>query len=201
MIHFFLSCRFVPALNILAHWLDIPDDVAGATLMAGGASTPELFGSYVALFITHSALGIGTIVGSGIFNQLVITAGAVFAGKSIKVMMFFDTRTRKISNRFIYFSSARGNSLQLDPLILLREASFYGLAIVFLLYALSRKESAVDDVDDEAYIIISVFEGALLLSGYVLYVIVCAKFDAIVYAFRKLSLFPVRNKKVSTELA
>ena len=50
--------------------------------MAAGASTPELFGSFVALFITHSALGIGTIVGSGLFNQLVICAGAVLAGKT-----------------------------------------------------------------------------------------------------------------------
>jgi len=73
--------RFVPALNVIAQWKDIPDDVAGATLMAGGASIPELFASFVSLFVTHSALGVGTIVGSGIFNQIVICAGAVLAGK------------------------------------------------------------------------------------------------------------------------
>lgn len=53
--------RFVPALNVLANEYNIPDDVAGATLMAAGASSPELFSSFVALFITHSALGLGTV--------------------------------------------------------------------------------------------------------------------------------------------
>ena len=50
---------FVPALNVVAIKFNIPDDVAGATLMAAGASSPELFSSIVSLFITHSALGLG----------------------------------------------------------------------------------------------------------------------------------------------
>jgi Ca2+/Na+ antiporter len=62
--------RFVPALNVIATKFNIPMDVAGATLMAAGASSPELFSSFVSLFITHSALGLGTIVGSEIFNQV-----------------------------------------------------------------------------------------------------------------------------------
>lgn len=62
--------RFVPALNTIANYFNIPDDIAGATLMAAGASSPELFSSFVALFITHTSLGLGTIVGSEIFNQL-----------------------------------------------------------------------------------------------------------------------------------
>ena len=62
--------RFVPALNTVAHAFHIPNDIAGATLMAAGASAPELFTSFVSLFITHSSLGLGTIVGSEIFNQL-----------------------------------------------------------------------------------------------------------------------------------
>lgn len=66
---------------MIANEYNIPSDVAGATLMAAGASSPELFSSFVALFITHSALGLGTIVGSEIFNQLIICSGAVFACK------------------------------------------------------------------------------------------------------------------------
>lgn len=73
-------------MNVIANYFNIPDDVAGATLMAAGASSPELFSSFVSLFITHSALGLGTIVGSEIFNQLIICAGAVFAGKTIIVL-------------------------------------------------------------------------------------------------------------------
>ena len=38
---------FVPALNILCEKASLPDDVAGATFMAAGASSPELFASLV----------------------------------------------------------------------------------------------------------------------------------------------------------
>jgi len=76
--------RFVPALNVISKRLKISDDVAGATLMAAGASSPELMAALLSIFITHSALGMGTIVGSEIFNQLVISAGAILAGKSCR---------------------------------------------------------------------------------------------------------------------
>ena len=55
--------RLVPALNVIATKYNISPDIAGATLMAAGASSPELFSSIVSLFITHSSLGLGTIVG------------------------------------------------------------------------------------------------------------------------------------------
>lgn len=86
-------CRFVPALNVIATHFRIPDDVAGATMMAAGASSPELFASVVALFVTHSSLGIGTIVGSEIFNQLLICAGSVYSGEEFIVatwIMMYD---------------------------------------------------------------------------------------------------------------
>ena len=66
---------FVPALNVLCDKLNMPDDVAGATFMAAGASSPEMFAAFVSLFITHTSLGIGTIIGSEIFNHLCICAG------------------------------------------------------------------------------------------------------------------------------
>jgi len=61
---------FVPALNVLCIKLNLPDDVAGATFMAAGASSPELFSAIISLFITKSALGIGTIIGSEIFVSI-----------------------------------------------------------------------------------------------------------------------------------
>ncbi len=64
---------------MIAKRLSFSDDVAGATLMAAGASAPELFANIVSIY-THSAIGMGTVVGSEIFNQLVICAGAIFAG-------------------------------------------------------------------------------------------------------------------------
>lgn len=93
--------RLVPALNVIAKRLNFSDDVAGATLMAAGASAPELFSNIVSIFITKSAIGMGTIVGSEIFNQLVICAGAIFAGEQEKQHIFEQSSDRHyLSNPF-----------------------------------------------------------------------------------------------------
>lgn len=63
---------FVPALGVITHKLAISDDVAGATFMAAGGSAPELFTSLIGVFIAHSNVGIGTIVGSAVFNILFV---------------------------------------------------------------------------------------------------------------------------------
>ncbi|XP_047239843.1 sodium/potassium/calcium exchanger 1-like [Girardinichthys multiradiatus] len=63
---------FVPALGVITHKLAISNDVAGATFMAAGGSAPELFTSLIGVFIAHSNIGIGTIVGSAVFNILFV---------------------------------------------------------------------------------------------------------------------------------
>ncbi|XP_056662648.1 sodium/potassium/calcium exchanger 2 isoform X2 [Monodelphis domestica] len=63
---------FVPSLTVITEKLSISDDVAGATFMAAGGSAPELFTSLIGVFIAHSNVGIGTIVGSAVFNILFV---------------------------------------------------------------------------------------------------------------------------------
>ncbi|KAG8595349.1 hypothetical protein GDO81_001499 [Engystomops pustulosus] len=71
---------FVPSLTVITEKLMISDDVAGATFMAAGGSAPELFTSLIGVFISHSNVGIGTIVGSAVFNILfVIGMCAIFS--------------------------------------------------------------------------------------------------------------------------
>ncbi|XP_062296284.1 sodium/potassium/calcium exchanger 1-like [Scomber scombrus] len=71
---------FVPALEVITVKLQISDDVAGATFMAAGGSAPELFTSLIGVFVSHSNVGIGTIVGSAVFNILfVIGMCAIFS--------------------------------------------------------------------------------------------------------------------------
>lgn len=72
---------FVVSLDMIADRLRLSSDVAGATLMAMGSSAPELFTSLFAVLHTdtHTNIGTGTIVGSAIFNILVIIgASALF---------------------------------------------------------------------------------------------------------------------------
>lgn len=63
---------FVPALEKIVEKLALSDDVAGATFMAAGSSAPELFTSVIGVFVAKGDVGIGTIVGSAVFNVLVI---------------------------------------------------------------------------------------------------------------------------------
>lgn len=77
---------FVPSLDELSAKLKLSSDVAGATLMAVGSSAPEFFTSLFAIFLATDAsnVGAGTIVGSAIFNILVIIgASALF--KTVKL--------------------------------------------------------------------------------------------------------------------
>ncbi|XP_013793090.1 sodium/potassium/calcium exchanger Nckx30C-like [Limulus polyphemus] len=71
---------FVPTLDVITEKLQISEDVAGATFMAAGGSAPELFTSIIGVFISFDDVGIGTIVGSAVFNILfVISMCAIFS--------------------------------------------------------------------------------------------------------------------------
>ena len=63
---------FVPSLEVITEKLKISEDVAGATFMAAGGSAPELFTSIIGVFILQTNVGIGTIVGSAVFNILFV---------------------------------------------------------------------------------------------------------------------------------
>ena len=63
---------FIPALEVITVRLGITEDVAGATLMAAGGSAPELFTSVIGVFVAHSDVGIGTIIGSAVFNVVFV---------------------------------------------------------------------------------------------------------------------------------
>jgi K+-dependent Na+/Ca+ exchanger-like protein len=52
--------------------LNLSEDVAGATFMAAGSSAPELATSFLGVFVAKSAVGLGTIIGSAVFNILII---------------------------------------------------------------------------------------------------------------------------------
>lgn len=67
---------FITSLDQISKRWKLPSNVAGASLMAMGSSAPELAIALLALFKdggANSDVGIGTIVGSAVFNILVIT--------------------------------------------------------------------------------------------------------------------------------
>ncbi len=99
--------HFVESLEILVDRLKIAPEIAGATFMAVGSSAPELFTSIAAISrIGAENIGAGTIVGSAIFNILVIVG-----------------------------ASAIVSTVVLDWRPVLRDLIFYVLAITILIFA------------------------------------------------------------------
>ncbi|KAL1258184.1 hypothetical protein QQF64_011428, partial [Cirrhinus molitorella] len=80
---------FVTSLEKICEKLHLSEDVAGATFMAAGSSAPELFASIIGVFITHGDVGVGTIVGSAVFNILcIIGVCGIFAGQVVFLTKF-----------------------------------------------------------------------------------------------------------------
>ncbi|XP_022252420.1 sodium/potassium/calcium exchanger 2-like isoform X2 [Limulus polyphemus] len=97
---------FIPALDVITEKLKISEDVAGATFMAAGGSAPELFTSVIGAFISFDDVGIGTIVGSAVFNILFVISMCAIFSKSV---------------------------LQLTWWPLFRDVSFYSVILIILI--------------------------------------------------------------------
>ena len=80
---------FVPALELICDRLNLKPDVAGATFMAAGGSAPELFTSFIGVFIAKSNVGVGTIVGSAVFNVLFVIGGCAIFSKEILALTWW----------------------------------------------------------------------------------------------------------------
>uniref|UniRef100_A0A3P8PS31 Sodium/calcium exchanger membrane region domain-containing protein n=1 Tax=Astatotilapia calliptera TaxID=8154 RepID=A0A3P8PS31_ASTCA len=96
--------------------LHLSEDVAGATFMAAGSSAPELFTSVIGVFITKGDVGVGTIVGSAVFNILcIIGVCGIFAVQTIRLSRWPLLRdsvyyTLSISALIVVRSTLRLNS-------------------------------------------------------------------------------------------
>eukprot|EP00929_Paragymnodinium_shiwhaense_P009336 TRINITY_DN113470_c0_g1_i1.p1 TRINITY_DN113470_c0_g1~~TRINITY_DN113470_c0_g1_i1.p1 ORF type:complete len:539 (+),score=80.80 TRINITY_DN113470_c0_g1_i1:132-1619(+) len=81
------------ALEFIVERLKMSEDVAGATFLAMASSAPELFCSIVATFVLVSASGVGNIVGSALFNLLVIIGVTpIFSGKALHIWWYPTAR-------------------------------------------------------------------------------------------------------------
>ena len=77
---------FVSSLEDISEALNLSSDVAGATFMAAGSSAPELFTSLMGVFAVKNDVGVGTIVGSAVFNLCCIIGGtALFTPGVLKI--------------------------------------------------------------------------------------------------------------------
>lgn len=80
---------FVPSLDVVIEKLGIAEDVAGATFMAAGGSAPELFTSVIGVFVSFDDVGIGTIVGSAVFNILFVIGMCALFSRTVLTLTWW----------------------------------------------------------------------------------------------------------------
>ncbi|CAG2190678.1 Sodium/potassium/calcium exchanger 5,Sodium/potassium/calcium exchanger 3,Sodium/potassium/calcium exchanger 2,Sodium/potassium/calcium exchanger 4,Sodium/potassium/calcium exchanger 1,Sodium/potassium/calcium exchanger Nckx30C [Mytilus edulis] len=82
----FVTTILLPPLEVICDELKLKEDVAGATFMAAGSSAPEFFTALIGVFISKSDVGVGTIVGSAVFNILfIVGVCALFSGMVVNL--------------------------------------------------------------------------------------------------------------------
>lgn len=74
----FGSNLFVDSATYVAHRFGVRQSVIGLTIVAGGTSLPELATSVVAAYKGRSAIAIGNVIGSNVFNILLILGVTAF---------------------------------------------------------------------------------------------------------------------------
>jgi len=140
---------FIPSLDAISKKLKMSSDMAGATLMAIGSSAPELA---IAIFAVlrpgeHSEIGVGTIVGSAVFNILVIIGVVAVIKKTliywqpIARYLFFYLLTLFI----LYIIFKNGNITLIEAIVFI---SSYIVYVVFI-YVYNHILKYKDDVENE----------------------------------------------------
>jgi len=121
--------HFVDSLEMICsrYGLNLPPDVAGATFMAAGSSAPELATSFMGVFVAKSGVGLGTILGSAVFNILIIIgAVAILTCEPLKL----DYRP-VIRDNFFYAVSV----VLLCALVLDEQANLVDTVVLLLWYS------------------------------------------------------------------
>ncbi|KAF5272188.1 hypothetical protein FQA39_LY01270 [Lamprigera yunnana] len=101
---------FVPAIQLIVKRLKLSEDVVGASFMAITNSSPELFINFVGTFVTEGDIGVGTVVGSNVFNILAVPVCCGFFAKT---------------------------GFHFDWWLIIRDGLIYGLSVVLLIITLS----------------------------------------------------------------
>lgn len=126
---------FVNSATSIAKMLNVSDKLIAITILAGGTSMPELVTCIVAAFKKKGQLALGNILGSNVFNILLILGGsALLHPLSITGMSYVDLGALLLSSLVIWASIHTNKKNQLDRadglLLLLLEAAYMTFLII-----------------------------------------------------------------------
>ena len=106
---------FVRSATSLARQLGVSDKFIAVTVLAGGTSLPELATSLVAAFKGRDRLALGNIMGSNVFNILLILgASAVVTPLSFATVTLVDAAVLLLSSLLLLLWAYTGKRLRID---------------------------------------------------------------------------------------
>lgn len=146
---------FIPSLDTVSTRLKLSDEVAGATLMAMGSSAPELAIALMALFSDggeHSDVGIGAIVGSAVFNILVITGVSAIVAGGLHIHVFAVRRDifyYLVSIFYLFLVFFDGHVSLIEAILGLVGYFFYMVFLALFRWALVYFNKTEDDEADD----------------------------------------------------
>lgn len=126
---------FVNSATSIAKMLNVSDKLIAITILAGGTSMPELVTCIVAAFKKKGQLALGNILGSNVFNILLILGGsALIHPLSMAGMSYVDLGALLLSALVIWASIHTNEKNQLDRadglLLLILEAAYMTFLII-----------------------------------------------------------------------
>ena len=126
---------FVNSATSIAKMLNVSDKLVAITILAGGTSMPELVTCIVAAFKKKGQLALGNILGSNVFNILLILGGsALIHPLSMAGMSYVDLGALLLSSLVIWASIHTNKKNQLDRadglLLLILEAAYMTFLII-----------------------------------------------------------------------
>jgi len=128
---------FVRTIDVISERFQIPDDVAGATLMALGCNGPEMALNTISIF-HPSNIGVGAVIGGEVFNVLVIIGTAILATpeeylplKLGRFTFFRDVIFYVASVGILFWVLHDGNVSRFNAAVLLGGALCYTTCVVF----------------------------------------------------------------------
>ncbi|XP_050424112.1 sodium/potassium/calcium exchanger 3-like [Adelges cooleyi] len=86
----------VPCIHIISMRMKLSQDVAGASVMAAAVACPELFVNILATFFTEGDVGIGTVVGTGLFNLLLVPGLCILMAENKTIHLEYWPITRDV---------------------------------------------------------------------------------------------------------
>jgi cation:H+ antiporter len=134
---------FVEGTSSIAKKLKVPSLIIGLTIVAMGTSAPELSVSITSSLAGMNDMSIANVVGSNIFNLMVVLGGSALLGK-VKLDNFKDVLMMFGSFILLGFLSMGGTICAVEGLVLL---------LVFICYIihliLAAKKNNVDEDNNE----------------------------------------------------